>query len=110
MAYNEDILLRIREAIKIFPDGFVEKKMFGGVAFLFKGKMTIGAINNDLMVRILSSKIDIELLKEVVRPMDFTGKAMKEFVFVSEAGFKTEEQLYYWIELGLEHAKNKLKE
>jgi hypothetical protein len=34
---------------------------------------------------------------------------MKEFVFVSLEGFKTEEQLQSFIELGLEHAKNKLK-
>ncbi|MDT0608448.1 TfoX/Sxy family protein [Croceitalea rosinachiae] len=108
MAYNEDLSNRINVALNIFPDAFTEKKMFGGLAYLYKGKMTIGAINNDLMVRVIGNKIDDELAKEFVRPMDFTGKPMKEFIFVSEEGYRTEEQLQYWIELGLEHAKSKL--
>jgi hypothetical protein len=52
--------------------------------------------------------MDRILQQDYVRPMDFTGKPMKEFVFVSQKGFKTEEQLHQWIELGLEHAKSKL--
>lgn len=108
MAYNEEIASRIRHALAIFPDNFTEKKMFGGVAFLYSGKMTVGPVKNDLMVRVISDKMPDVLAKEFVRPMDFTGKPMKEFIFVSPEGFKTEEQLQNWIELGLEHAKSKL--
>ena len=39
-----------------------------------------------------------------VRPMDFTKRAMKEFVYVSKDGFAPEEQLMHWVNLGLEHA------
>ncbi|WP_350288835.1 TfoX/Sxy family protein [uncultured Croceitalea sp.] len=109
MAYSEELVVRIRAALKSFPEEFTEKKMFGGIAFLYHGKMTVGAINNDLMVRIHSSKIDSELIKEYVRPMDFTGKPMKEFAFVSLEGLQNEEHLQYWIELGVEHAKSKLE-
>lgn len=70
--------------------------------------MTVGPVKNDLMVRIVDNKMPNILNQEFVRPMDFTGKPMKEFVFVSPEGFKTEEQLQNWIELGLEHAKSKL--
>jgi len=110
MAYSEQLAARIRASLSCFPDAFTEKKMFGGIAFLYNGKMTVGAINDDLMVRIVSAKIDTELKKEFVRPMDFTGKPMKEFVFVDLKSLKNEEDLQYWIELGIEHAKNKLKE
>ena len=110
MAYNLDLANRIEAALSLFPSDFTQKKMFGGVAFLYQGKMTVGAINDDLMVRIISEKIEAELEKDFVRPMDFTGKPMKEFAFVSEDGFQSEEQLQYWIELGLEHAKSKLNE
>ncbi|GMN11424.1 TfoX/Sxy family protein [Croceitalea sp. MTPC9] len=109
MAYDERLVLRIKAALKSFPENFTEKKMFGGVAFLLEGKMTIGTINNDLMVRVISSKIDRELQKDFVRPMNFTGKPMKEFVFVGLDGLKSEEDLQYWVELGVEHAKEKLK-
>jgi hypothetical protein len=40
--------------------------------------------------------------------MDFTKRAMKEFIYVASEGFKTESKLLHWIELGLEHAKSKL--
>ena len=108
MAYNQDLVNRIEAALQLFPEHFTQKKMFGGIAFLFHGKITVGAINEDLMVRIVSEKIQGQLQKDSVRPMDFTGKPMKEFVFVSADGYATEEQLQQWIELGLEHAKNKL--
>nr|WP_299381425.1 TfoX/Sxy family protein [Allomuricauda sp.] len=108
MAYNEELAARIRTAVSLFPETFTEKKMFGGIAFLYQGKMTVGPVKDDLMVRVIQDKMDAVLAQEHVRPMDFTGKPMKEFIFVSPKGFQTEEQLHYWIELGLEHAKSKL--
>lgn len=110
MAYNIELANRIEAALTLFSEEFAQKKMFGGIAFLYRGKMTIGAINEDLMVRIVNSKMDQHLRMDSVRPMDFTGTPMKEFVFVTSHGYQTKEQLQYWIELGLEHAKNKLGE
>lgn len=52
--------------------------------------------------------METELSKDYVRPMDFTKRPMKEFVYVSENGMKTETELLHYIELGLEHAKSKL--
>ncbi|MBS9463904.1 TfoX/Sxy family protein [Flagellimonas sp. 389] len=108
MAYNEVLAKRIRAAIQIFPEDFTEKKMFGGIAFLYQGKMTVGPVKDDLMVRVIGEKMEAVLQQEFVRPMDFTGKPMKEFIFVSLEGLQTEAQLHQWIELGLEHAKSKL--
>ena len=108
MAYNETTATRIREQLKLFPEEFAEKKMFGGLSFLYKGKMTVGIVKDHLAVRIVESKMEDELGKDHVRPMDFTKRPMKEFVYVSEEGFKTETQLLKYIELGLEHAKSKL--
>lgn len=63
MAYNEQIANRIREQLKLFPEDFTEKKMFGGLSFLFKGKMTVGIVKEDLAVRIIDSKMESELAK-----------------------------------------------
>ncbi len=108
MAYNDALAHRIRTQLNYFKDEFTEKKMFGGLAFLYKGKMTIGVVKNDLAVRVIASKIDQELANSNVRPMDFTKRPMKEFIFVNENGCSTESKLLYYIELGLEHAKSKI--
>lgn len=110
MAYSLELTNRIEAALELFPEELTQKKMFGGIAFLYRGKMTVGAINDDLMVRVVSEKMDEVRSHEFARPMDFTGRPMKEFIFVSAKGYATEEQLHHWIELGLEHARNKLGE
>lgn len=83
--------------------------MFGGLAFLLKGKMTVGIIKDELVVRVLESKMDEVLKSANARPMDFTGKPMKEFVFIAPEGFKSEQQLHHFVSLGIEHATKKLK-
>ncbi|MCD2258877.1 TfoX/Sxy family protein [Psychroserpens luteolus] len=108
MAFNEQLANRIREQLKFFPETFTEKRMFGGLSFLYEGKMTVGIIKEDLAVRIIADKMEVELAKPTVRPMDFTKRPMKEFVYVSNEGVKTETELLHYIELGLEHAKSKL--
>lgn len=108
MAYNQQLANRIREQLHFFTEDFTEKNMFGGLSFLYQGKMTVGIIKEDLAVRIVAHKMDAELTKTFVRPMDFTKRPMKEFVFVSHEGIETESELLHYIELGLEHAKSKL--
>ena len=114
MAYNEILAYRIRAAVSILPKSIAtnihEKKMFGGLAYLYKGKMTVGILQNDLMVRVKEEYMDVSLNNPYVRPMEFTGKPMKEFIFVSPEGYKTELQLQQWIEHGLSHARQKLNE
>lgn len=109
MAYNEEFARDLKQTFELRGITVTSKKMFGGIAFLYHGKMTVGTINNDLMVRVIPEKMENILSKDGVRPMDFTGKALKEFVFVASEFYKTQEQLDFWITLGLEHAKNKLK-
>ncbi len=108
MAFNEQLAKRIRAQLQLFPEEFTEKRMFGGLSFLYQGKMTVGIVKEDLAVRIISDKMETELAKDFVRPMDFTKRPMKEFVYVSNDGLKTEIELLHYIELGLEHAKSKL--
>ena len=112
MAYDDLLEKRLNSAFDLFPpdirDEIQLKKMFGGLAYLYKGKMTVGIIKQELAVRVVEEKMEEVMKKDEVRPMDFTNKPMKEFVYVSPQGFITEQQLQYWIELGLEHAKRKL--
>lgn len=113
MAYNEELEKRLDFALRLFPKDITKhitkKKMFGGLAVLLKGKMTVGIIKNDLMVRVVAGKMSRLLEMDVVRPMDFAKRPMKEFIYVSSAGYESGEQLQHWIELGIEHAQNRLK-
>ena len=108
MAFDEQLASRIREQLKYYSETFTEKKMFGGLSFLYQGKMTVGIIKNELAVRVIGDKMPSELNKSTVRPMDFTKRPLKEFIYVSPEGFEKEEDLLHYIELGLEHAKSKL--
>jgi len=106
MAYNEDLADRIRKKIAGQPH-FTEKKMFGGLFFMYKGKMSIGIMGDDLMVRVLPEKIAGLLSRKHVGPMAFTGKPMKEFILVNPQGWSAEEDLEAFIRLGVEHAESK---
>ena len=107
MAYNEQLVDKIRTHLVSYGEDIKEKKMFGGVCFLYKGKMTVGVAKDDLTVRVIDSKMENELGKHNVRPMDFTKRPMKEFIYVE---LEHERNLPYWINLGIEHAKSKLNE
>jgi len=58
MAYNEFLAKRIQMNLELFPEDFTEKRMFGGLVFLYKGKMTVGVLKDDLMVRVISDKME----------------------------------------------------
>lgn len=107
MAFSADTAERIRLTLTDYDEPFEEKNMFGGLSFLYKGKMTIGLVREDLAVRLPQVKMAEALKNRYGRPMDFTKRPLKEFVFVSPQGYETQEQLVHWIELGLEHAKGK---
>ena len=56
--------------------------MFGGLCFMVNDKMCLGVEQERLMVRLDPLKVDEVMEKEGCKPMDFTGKVMKGYVFV----------------------------
>ena len=108
MTYNEELASMIRESIK-GKRNITEKKMFGGLAFLFKGKMFCGIVKDDLMIRTGPEMYEKALSKPHSRPMDFTGKPMKGFVYVNSQGYKTKKSLTTWISLGLNYTSKIIK-
>ena len=107
MVYNEETANRMRKLI-LRHRGITEKKMFGGVSFLLKGKMCCGLIKDDLVIRINPDEQNRMLKKRGVRPMDFTGRPMKGFIYVDHSGYKTDKILYDWIKIGMNYV-NTLK-
>jgi len=99
VAYDEELADRIRQAVGPGPD-VTEKKMFGGLAFLRDGKMFVGIVKDDLMVRVGPDRYEVVLAKAHVRPMDFTGRPMVGYVFVGPGGSRTGKAVKKWVEQG----------
>lgn len=96
MAYDEGLAQRLREQLADHR-GLQEKKMFGGLAFMHRGHMLVGITGEVLMARVGPEQHAAALKRAHARPMDFTGKPMKGYVFVDPAGFSTDANLKRWI-------------
>lgn len=100
MAYDGRLAERVRAALGD-RDGLREQKMFGGIAFMVGDKMCVGVTNGDLMVRLGADDHDGALKRPHARPMDFTGRPMKGFLFVGAEGVKTKRQVQAWVDRAL---------
>ncbi len=105
MAYNEKLADNVREIITATNSAAEEKKMFGGLCFMVNGKMCVGVEAQRLMVRFDPEKNDEVMEKVGCKPMDFTGKVMKGYVFVDINVLNTKKKLAYWVNLALEYNK-----
>ena len=103
MAYDEGLAQRLRELFADRSD-VVEKKMFGGLAFMVRGHMSVGVNKADLMLRCGPDRYKEVLALPHAREMDFTKKPLKGFVYVDPSGFESDEELQRWVEVGLKFA------
>ncbi len=97
MAYDPGLAQRIREVLGEHS-GTSEKAMFGGLAFLVDGKMFVGINGETLMARVGPVRHAEVLTLPYVRPMDFTGRPMKGYVFVDPPGIERDEVLSDWVQ------------
>lgn len=82
MPYDKELAERIRHVFRERSD-VTERKMFGGLAFLSAGRMCCGILGGDLIVRIADDEFQAVMRRPQVCLMDFTGKPLKGFVYVS---------------------------
>ena len=124
MAYDEYLADRIKRSLESQNVPYTYKKMMGGLMFSLDEKMLCG-IHIDkkygdslLMARIGNEVYERELKKEECLPMDFTGRPMKGYIFVTPDGFDLDDELDYWLKLCIDFTplaksskrkKNKIK-
>ena len=96
VAYDEALAERIRALLRNRRD-VAERQMFGGVAFMMRGRMGCGIVGSTLMVRVDPTDADRLLRAPHARPMDFTGRPMRGFLFVDPPGVATAAGLRAWI-------------
>lgn len=102
---NNQVSERVRKILKRHS-GVAEIKMFGGLCFTLHGNMCCGTLKEDLVVRVGPGRYEDALAQPHARPMDFTGKPIKGFVFVGPGGTKTDALLKRWIKLSTDFASS----
>ena len=105
MAYDETLADRLRTLVFAEPEA-AERKMFGGLCFLVSGRMCCGVLGRDLVLRVSPERAPEVLRLPHVRPMDFTGRPMKGFVYVGPAATRDARALRRWVAEGVAYARS----
>ncbi len=103
MAFDEKLAARVRKLLARHK-ALTEIKMFGGLCWTIRGNMACGVLNEDLVLRVNPEKAAAYLKEPHARPMDFTGRPMKNFLYVSAEACATSAGLAKWVERSVEHA------
>jgi TfoX N-terminal domain len=105
MAYDTDLADRIR-ALVAGEAGLDEQRMFGGLAFLINGNMSVAASGHGgLLVRVDPDE-SAALLSEHVAPMVMRGREMHGWLLVDTAAVGTKKQLERWVTRGVGYARS----
>src|SRR5882672_4664807 len=99
MAYDEKLAERVR-GLLAKRKGVAEKKMFGGLAFLLNGNMSVGLHGGELIVRLDPGETDAALAQPHTRIFDLTGRPMKGWILVKPAGVASKVALAKWVSQG----------
>ena len=103
MAFDEQLAESIRSLLGR-KAGLVEKKMFGGLAFLINGNMSVGVHGKELIVRIDPKTTEAALQEPGARIFDITGRPMKGWLLVGGAAVKDSASLAKWVRRGADYA------
>ncbi|MFL5869841.1 MAG: TfoX/Sxy family protein [Solirubrobacterales bacterium] len=106
MAYDEELANRIRELIGAEPD-LSEQRMFGGLAFLIGGSMSVAASGQGgLLVRVDPEQTDELAAKPHARRFEMRGREMDGWLRVDAEGVRTKRQLEPWVARGVACARS----
>jgi len=105
MAYDEDLANRLRELLAD-EDAITERKMFGGLAFLLRGNMSVSASGRGgLLVRIDPAQTDAALARAHATLMNMGGREMEGWIRVAPEGLVTKRELAAWVKRSLAYVK-----
>jgi len=106
VAYDEDLANRIRELV-LTEQGVTEKRMFGGLAFLIDGNMSVSASGQGgLLLRVDPAETDKLVSKPHAHPFEMRGRVMQGWLRVDPDGLRTKRQLERWVTRGIAYARS----
>ncbi len=106
MAYDELLAKRVQKTLAASGHEFIERKMFGGIAFMLNGNMCCGIIKDELVLRVGKENSPQLLEDDRVRVMNFTGKPMTGFVMVEAGALQEDKGLFEWLEPAITFASS----
>jgi TfoX/Sxy family transcriptional regulator of competence genes len=105
MAYDEALAERIR-VLLADEDGVVEKKMFGGLAFLIGGNMSVSVSGQGGLLLRCEPAETADLVREPhAETFVMRGRAMEGWLRVAPEGVESDEELRKWVDRGVGYAR-----
>jgi len=102
--YDEDLANRIRELLA--EERFTEQRMFGGLAFLVGGHISVAASGDGgLLTRVPDDEYDAAIGELGVDEFVMRGRAMRGWLRVSADGVTAGADLARWAARGVSVAK-----
>lgn len=106
MAYDTDLADRIRALVST-ERGVAEQRMFGGLAFLINGNMSVAASGGGgLLVRVDPDESTQLCDGARVQPMVMRGREMHGWLRVDSSAVDAEPDLREWVTRGVAYAKS----
>jgi TfoX/Sxy family transcriptional regulator of competence genes len=106
VAYDEDLANRVRELLAT-EAGVVEKRMFGGLAFLVGGNMSVSVSGRGgLLLRCDPAETDALLGKPHASPFEMRGRPMDGWLRIDAEGLGSKRQLERWVARGVAYARS----
>lgn len=102
MAFDAGLAERVAA---LLPPDAVEKRMFGGVAWMVAGNLAVGIHGERLIVRVGADDHAAALARPHVHPFDLTGRPMKGWVTVAPEGVGEDGELAAWVAQGVAFAR-----
>ncbi len=111
MAFDEELAERVLGALGAHDDidakRIERKAMFGGVSYMVDGAMCVGILGDEIVARVRPEDSDAYLAEPGVRPMDFTGRPMRGWLYVGGSAVASDAALAKWIDRCVAFARTK---
>lgn len=106
MAYDEKLAARLRDLL-VHEEGLTEKRMFGGLAFLINGNMSVSASGQGgLLLRVDPDETDALLAAPHAQRFEMRGRAMRGWLRIAPEGVRTKRELERWVKHGVAYARS----
>jgi hypothetical protein len=106
VAYDLDLADRLRELLAMEPE-VVEKKMFGGLAFLVSGHMAVAASSHGgLLLHVNPAETEALIADPRASRFVMRGREMDGWLHVGIDTAADDDELNRWVQRGVQYARS----